>query len=97
MNKKMAFLLDTGLGVFVAKQDGKYCVPVLEYDKIGQGGNFNTPYTFTLELCESLGTSERMYMKVKESKIPESIKKIFKMAFSGEKIEGMPRMKIGVA
>ena len=97
MSPNMTFTLDMELGVLTAWNGGKVCVPVLEFDKIGEGGDFNQPFTFTLELMDSSVMWGQHYKRVGRTKVPARMKEIFRRAFAGEVLKGVTRPEIGVA
>jgi hypothetical protein len=97
MRNNLTFTLDMDLGVLIAWNGGKVCVPVLEFDKIGENGDFTKPFTFDLQLMDSSVMYGQYYKRVSRNKVPKRMKDIFKRAFAGEVLKGVARAEIGVA
>jgi len=90
--------VETSLGVFVPlTREGKFIVPVLEFDKIGKDGDFTKPYTYTLEYMDY--RYDPNLAMVSRNDVPESIKDYFReFCRSGEeKREGVKQEEVGVS
>lgn len=90
--------VDRDLGVFVPMtRERKLIVPVLEFSKIGEDGNFNKPFTHSLEYMESrhLGNLTR----VSRNYVPKPIKDYFREFYRSKekKREGVRQDEVGLA
>lgn len=86
-----------GLNVFMAfTKERKIIVPILEFDKIGQDGDFTKPFTYSLQYMEAdLISSED---RVSRNAVPTNIKDYFRAFYrSGEeRRDGVEQKKIGL-
>lgn len=93
------WFFETDLGVFMAvTREGNLIVPVLEFDKIGEGGDFTKPFTYTLESqrYETLYGSSQIH--VSRNKVPKAIKDYFREFYrsSEEKRAGVKQEVVGL-
>jgi hypothetical protein len=91
--------LEPSLGVFIAiTREGKAIVPVLEFSKIGQDGNYNAPFTYTLEYVSTrhLGRNE---VPISRNQVPQTVKEYFRAFYRSreERREGVKQEEVGVA
>ena len=92
-----SWCLEESLGVFGAIiGDGRVIVPILEYDKIGDNGDFTKPFTYTLEYIP--GGDCRGMDFVSRNLVPELVKKtVREFIRSGlEKRGNMPQSAVGI-
>ena len=51
MNKIITYAIDRTDGMVYSRVGREIAVPVLQYDRIGQGGDFTQPLEYELEKC----------------------------------------------
>jgi hypothetical protein len=93
------WFLETSLAVFMAvTRENKVIVPVLEFDKIGKDGNFNAPFTYSLEYMKYESLYGSSQVRVSRNKVPKVIKDYFREFYrSGEeKREGAKQEEVGL-
>ena len=72
--KTITYAIDQD-GYVYSRLGSLIAVPILEYDKIGQGGNFNAPLRFYLEKFNVLAIPGPLYASFRwTKKIPLKIK-----------------------
>jgi hypothetical protein len=93
------WFFERDLGVFMAvTRERKLIVPVLEFDKIGEGGDFTGPFTYTLEFQKYEALYGSSQVKVSRNQVPATIKEFFRAFYrSGEeKQEGVKQEEVGL-
>ena len=93
------WFFEMDLCVFMAiTRERKLIVPVLEFDKIGQDGDYTKQFTYSLESHRYESLSDSSPVRVSRNKVPTSIKDYFRAFYrSGEeKREGVKQEEIGL-
>jgi hypothetical protein len=94
----IVWFFEPDLGVFMAlTRDRSLIVPVLEYDKIGQDGDFTGPFTYTLEVMDRF--TPRPQVHVSRNKVPAAVKDYFRAFYRSKekKREGVKQEEVGLA
>jgi hypothetical protein len=85
--RQLLFIHDVATNDVYSQYGSQYCVPVLDYEAIGEGGDFTKPFKYSLEKFDSIGrwTPTLQYTR----KIPTPIKNAHR-AFWGLKPLPLP-------
>ena len=92
------WFIDPDLGVFMAvTRERKVIVPVLEFDKIGEGGDFTGPFTYSLQYTRYEGL--RGDCHVSRNKVPKAIKDYFRAFYRSkeERRDGVKQEEVGIS
>ena len=83
-------------GIIYSRVDSEVAVPVLDYEKIGEGGSFNKPLEYNLERFPVFALAGREYNSLRWTrKIPLEIKNLHRAFWSLPPLSPAPLQREG--
>jgi hypothetical protein len=91
MSKIIQYAIHKDDGLVISRVGNEVAWPVLEYEKIGAGGDFTQPLTYTLEKFPVLTIRGGDWQRLRwTKKIPRDIKNLHRAFWGLPALEGPP-------